>query len=323
MIMRQWYKSYALILSIIFTCSIVDASESILILRSKGQIFEETAQSLSDEIAESFSVREMIVDDSLDQDSLRRIITEISPKMIVLMNNTAINILKQYYKSLPDSIQPIPSLSLMAVYIKKSIQGLDNAMGISYEIPVVTAVTNLRSVLNKPITKIGVVYREFMVDFIKTNREYCKAENIELIEKVAWKEDKDYRSFLKTKLKELLKKDNVEALWIINDNAFLKPDIIRDIWIPLLDKYKIPAIVGVEALVHPNINLGTFAVLPDHSALGIQAAEMIYIASENNWEIVERVVPPLSVYKIVNMNLLLEHFKDENFVLENIDKILQ
>ncbi|MBN1982065.1 MAG: hypothetical protein JW795_11070 [Chitinivibrionales bacterium] len=313
----------AVLFCILTFLGVPQGSESILILRSAGIIFEETAKSLSNEIAENFSVRDVVINETFSIESLQQEISQVSPRLIVLMNNAAIKLYKRYCETLSSSQQPTASLSIMGVYIEKSIEGLKNAAGISYEIPVVTSAANLRSILNMPVTKIGVIYREFMADFFQKNRRYCEAENMWLVERMIAKDENDYPAALEKNLKELLQQEKVEVIWIVNDNVFLKPDLIAQVWKPLLNKYKKPAIVGVESLVQPDIGLGTFAVLPDNIALGIQAAEMIYMASENGWKLTATVVPPLSVTKIVNMKLLTDYFKGKSFKLLNIDKVLQ
>jgi putative ABC transport system substrate-binding protein len=95
-------------------------------------------------------------------------------------------------------------------------------------------------------------------------------------------------------------------------------------WIPCVRKYKIPIVVGVEVLVRPKLNFGTFAVLPDHVSLGIQAAEMVFDLMDNNWEINKsRVDPPLAVYKIINLQQAEKYFTVTEENLKSVDKILK
>ncbi len=175
------------------------------------------------------------------------------------------------------------------------------------------------------ISRVGVIHREFLQDFIDENRKLCKSEGIEIISiSLPNRRNKyKYKTLCKRALKALAKKD-IEALWIPNDNKLLKKEIIKGVWKPMVRKLKIPAVVGVEALAKPKLNLGTFAVLPDHFALGNQAAEMVFEIMENGWRIKEpRVEPPLAIYKIVNLRQVKKYFKIPSLQLKNVDKKLK
>ena len=129
---------------------------------------------------------------------------------------------------------------------------------------------------------------------------------------------------IKIALKELFKGEKIDALWIPNDNVLLEKDIIEDIWIPLLDKYKVPVAVGLEIFVRPELNFGTFAVLPDHFSLGNQVADMIFELKSNSWVFGEKnIEPPISVHKIINYSQAKERFGINDQSLENIDIILK
>ena len=74
----------------------------------------------------------------------------------------------------------------------------------------------------------------------------------------------------------LLKRDS-DALWLLNDDRLLTPQLIADAWLPgLNEKPWRPTIVGAASLVSSANSLGTFAVLPDHTALGAQAASLVF-----------------------------------------------
>jgi hypothetical protein len=207
------------------------------------------------------------------------------------------------------------------VLIKNAIKGIKNIEGISYEIPVVTSVVSLRSVLGIPMKKVGIIHREFLNDFLTQNKAFCKNEGLEIVNVVLPNKSDDYKSLLKKGLKKLLEENKIDVLWVPNDNAFLKQDIIQGIWVPAAKKYKIPVVVGVEVLVNPQLDFGTFAVLPDHVSLGSQAAVMIYEIMDNDWQCDDQKVdPPLAVYKIINITQAKKNYKvtDEN--LKTVDK---
>lgn len=284
--------------------------ESILIIRSPGTNFDDAAKGIVEELGDNVVVNQVLMNTTITSDSIQSVIARYSPKMVVLMDNKAINIFKEYQWNLPDSAVVIPSISLMAVMIEKAIEGMKNAVGISYEIPIVTSAVNLRAVVKKPMRKIGVIYREFMSDFVCRNAEYCRKEGIELVPVVLPNKSFFGYSFrISNGLKKLFCKEKVDALWIPNDNALLKSGLITDEWAPAINKYEKPAIVGVEALVDPRLNMGTFAVLPDHRSLGNQAAGFILEVKDNGWRIKEQNEPNEHNVVPVNKNCKICHFK--------------
>ncbi|HEX2957662.1 MAG TPA: hypothetical protein VHO70_12580, partial [Chitinispirillaceae bacterium] len=230
---------------------------------------------------------------------------------------------KKYQAGLKEGEIAIPSISLMGVFIKDAISDIRNACGISYEIPIVTSIVNLRAVLGSSMKKVGVIHREFLNDFITKNKEFCKMEGIEIVDISLPNKSDNYKKLLKNGLKTLFEK-NIDVLWVPNDNAFLNIEIIRDVWVPAVKKEKKPVVVGVELLVNPKLDFGTFAVLPDHVALGSQAAEMIYDIRDSGWQSEDgRVDPPLAVYKIINLKQARNNFNVSDEKLKVIDKTVK
>ena len=75
--------------------------------------------------------------------------------------------------------------------------------------------------------------------------------------------------------------------------------------------------------MNPQVGMGAFAVLPDHVALGAQAAELVFEAQDNGWQLEERVEQPLSVNKIANARHMKEFLGVEREGLGSVDKLLE
>ena len=94
---------------------------------------------------------------------------------------------------------------------------------------------------------------------------------------------------------------DVDAFWILNDNELLTKNVILNAWIPGLNKYDKPVIVGVESLVETKFKIGTLSVSPDHYALGVQAASKILDIKYEDWVVKGvDIEQPLSVKKVFN-----------------------
>ena len=308
----------ALCLFCIFLNPLVSYAETILILRPIGPAFDDVQRGLQGNLDSSFTTKVCIKDKSFSIAELKVIIDSTKPRIVLLMDNTMIHLYKEYCKTNPI----IPSVSLMAAMVSKEMAGMKDAEAISYEVPIVTSVVQLRTLLNMTNVNIGIIHREFLADFVKESREWCKKENIELTGYFVPSGNADYGPLLQKGLDYIASgKSKVNMLWVPNDIAFLKPDMIRNIWIPFSQKCNIPIIVGVDKLLSSDASFGTFAVLPDHESLGSQAAEMIGRIKDQGWHIDAKVIePPISIFKIISNEKVSRYEKVNTKMLEQIDK---
>jgi hypothetical protein len=297
----------------------IAGQDVVLTFRQEGKDFEDVYRELQGEV----ELKEVGVEKTSPVSIIADAMKIYMPKVVILMDNSSIVLFRKYQQTLKEDDKIVPSIALMGVMVKAAIRDIKKASGISYEIPIVTSIVSLRSVLGIKMKKVGVVHREFLKGFMEENAAFCKKEGIKVVNIALPNKSRNYKSLLEKALKELMKQE-VDALWVPNDNAVLHPAIIKSVWIPCVRKYKIPIVVGVEVLVRPKLNFGTFAVLPDHVSLGIQAAEMVFDLMDNNWEINKsRVDPPLAVYKIINLQQAEKYFTVTEENLKSVDKILK
>jgi ABC-type uncharacterized transport system substrate-binding protein len=304
-------------------CDDVYAKEPLLIIRLEGNALQQAVEGIRAEIKESFLINEMLIDKNTTDNDIALKMKELKPKLVVLMDNIAVSLYKKYQKEIPESSAVVPSVSLMASFMDLSIRDMKNATGIFYEVPLVTSIVNLRSVMpSVPLRNIGVVNREFMDQSVKINRGYCRRENIELISQQI-SENENITAELEKALK-LLKESKIDALWVPNDNKIVNANLLKSVWIPFAEQFEKPIIVGVEVLVQPSFKFGTYAVIPDHVELGKQASEIIFDIRDNHWKAESRdIEQPRSVYKIINMEQAERLFRIDKEKLNNVDKILK
>jgi hypothetical protein len=305
----------ALLLSL---ASLATADESILVFHPAGDKFQETVKGLRDGLGSGYK----IIDKDLAKDAALDVIASNvksnAPKAVILMDNNSIRLWKEYQQKFSDT--STLSVSLMGIMIEKAVSGAKNATGISYEVPGVTVFVNLRSLLSQPLKTVGVIHRASMEDFIQKQSSFCTNENIEL--KTFKVDDKaDAAEGLRKGLEDLLGAKDVDALWVLNDNFFLTPKLLKEVWLPLTAKYKKPVVVGVESLIQSSLNFGVYAVLPDHYALGSQAANLLLEIQDNNWNADGRAVDqPLSVLKYLNSKISRKTLKINEERLKEIDR---
>lgn len=319
-------KPMSFLLLLLATCLPLSAfaKDPILVIRADGREFREVLGGIISEVTDDFTVYDMIVTKTSTSHNIAVKIQNLKPKIAVLMDNKSISLFKKYQNEIKDTSNLIPSISLMGVLIEEAVSDLRNAAGISYEIPAVTSILSIRSVLKEKIETAGVVHRNFLNKFVESNKAVCRKEGIELFDVALPNKSGNMKFLLKKALEELVESKGVQALWVPNDNILLQPDFIQSVWVPYCANNRVPVIVGVDVFVDSKLDFGTFAVLPDHVSLGIQAAEMIYSIRDNGWQVRERKVePPLAVYKIINYKQAKKQFGIIEDALGAIDKVLK
>ncbi len=280
----------------------VYAQVKIIAIFPKGDAVRDVLVNVKEAVGEDIDVVEIEVEKDEQWENISQKALSAKPKAFLLLDNVSIRIYKEYFKEVVEG-DPIPAVSLMAIQIERETSGLP-ILGISYEVPIVTSVVNLRIVSKKSISKVGVIYRDSWEPFIERNKEFCKSENVEL---VGYSIDDDTDGVLgqiKKGIKKLIKKKKVDAIIVLNDNFLLNKKSLTKAWMPKMKKLKIPVIVGVETLVNTNFKMGDFAVIPDNVGLGGQAGNLLFELMDNDWMLDEgRVDPSLSVMKILNRTL--------------------
>lgn len=318
----NYFKKMSLLIITILLVAPTIAKDKLLILQHSGIHYESVYNSLQSEISNDFEIVKVVNDKEMSAKAIKKLLQKEKPKLLVLMNNNNIQSYKTYVKTQPKDAEIIPSISLMAAFIEKEIEGLPNSAGITYEIPIVTSVVNLRSMMSIPKVKLGIIYRDFLRSFIEKNTAYCKAEGIDVKTFYVPQGETRYKELLKIGLKELVKKHGANTIWVPNDPVFLTKDIIQTVWKPFIEEYDVPVIVGVESFLLSEVNFGSFAVLPDHSAMGQQAANIVYSIQDNGWKSDNTLVEaPISIFKVLNFKRAKSHI--DTTEVPNVDKIIQ
>jgi hypothetical protein len=306
--------------------SIVDpparGSPRIFIAMPDSAHFLDVRKSLVSEVRKSFDVVTFIVTPRTSSDDLASAIQRVHPVCLVLMNNETMSLLAKYEWAHPEQRAP-PTVLLMASLIEELQTALKNATGIAYEVPGVTAFVNLRSIIRMPVTRVGVIYRPALRRFVERQRGPAAGEHIEMVA-VAVASEVGAEG-LRDALDSLVKDQNVDAVWMLNDNALVRDAQFRDeAWRAELNESNVPLIVGAANLVNPAFPLGTLAVVPDHEALGLQASNLIFELAEDHWNVEAHPVElPLSVKTVVDIKMVRARFGLRPDALRHVDRALE
>ncbi len=242
------------------------------------------------------------------------------PSAIVLMNNPTLAAYREFQRRSAKQRFP-PALVVMTSFFVEQPRATSTT-GISYEVPLITVVTNLRRLMADPIRRIGIVTRSTLRDFVEKQVALAAREHILAVtEEVSVQPN---AAEVKRALRRL--KEHCDAVWVLNDDQLLTPRLITDGWLPGMNERPwVPAIVGAASLVVPATGFGTFAVLPDHTALGTQAANMILELADNEWVLPADmdVELPLSTVSTIDLVQARERFVLRPEALHMVDRVLR
>lgn len=275
---------------------------------------------LSDEVGGAFGLVALRVTSRDASHAIARAIEHHEPRALVLMNNPTVAAYREYLAR-TDAVRGLPAVVLMTSFLDTAELEAIGAAGISYEVPLISVVTNLRQIVATPVERVGVVYRRPLAPFMTKQRALAQREQIRVVEAVVSPSPND--SELKRALRLL--KPKVDALWVLNDDRLLTPSLIARGWLPgLNEKPWRLTIVGVPSLVSAALSFGTFAVLPDHTALGAQAANLVLEIAESGWALPHPgVSEPLSTTTTIDLTQARERFTLRRGALSHVDRIVE
>ena len=295
---------------------------TLLIAMPTSSNFVDVRKSLVSEVQKNFNIRTFTVGPQTKANDIAAEIHSVKPDCLVLMNNATMNLYRQYQLADPTAAMP-PTVLLMASFVEEAQPLIRRSTGIAYEVPGVTAFVNLRSVTTTPINRIGVIYRPAFRKLVERQTALAVREHVEVIS-VSVPNDVTAAG-LREALRDLAKNKKVDAIWMLNDNILVRDEgFLDDAWRAVTSDAKLPLIVGVSNFVNPSAPFGALAVVPDHEALGLQAANLIFDLSDNDWRVEGRPVElPLSVKTVVDVNMVRASFGLRPDALRHIDKALE
>jgi hypothetical protein len=285
--------------------------------------FQATRRALISELGRAFDAATFIVTPRTTSAELAAALEAAAPACVVLMNNATVQLYRDYQRARPGARFP-PAVVVMTSFLEDVRRELVRATGISYEIPGVTALVNLRTVIQAPVSRVGVVHGRQLAGYIDRQRALAAKEHITLLSAEV-NGDQPSLSEIRNALGSLRREHQIDALWVLNDNRLLKgAQFLAEAWMPGLEALNVPVVVGAAPLVNSRTPFGTFAVLPDHAALGVQAANLILSLADDGWRIAQHPIElPLSTITVLDVAQARERFGLRAGALDRIDRLIE
>jgi hypothetical protein len=293
---------------------------TVLVLRKSTVNMDSFVHGMVGELEPDFNVAALVVARETTVDALGLAISQRKPDAIVILDNPTAELYRLYQEAYPTRTHP-PSIIVMALFVEQTAARIRNATGIAYEVPAVTSLGRLRSTITSPVIRVGVIHRPQFAEFVAAQARIASIEGFEIVPyEVSQKPGVgQVRKGLTT-----LGKLGVDALWVLNDNVLLTPEVLVGAWLPLMRRLERPVVVGVSSLLRTDPPVGSFAVLPDHESLGMQAAELIYELQDANWA-VARTPPqlPIAVETVLNKPVMERTGGLQAGAIDQIDEIIE
>lgn len=296
-----------------------DGFESILVILPASSAAEQALKGLKYEIEEDFDVATLTVDKSTKVVDLAKAIEVVQPKAVVLMNNPTLALYYHYQKSLGGKAPP--ALAMLSSFLTNVVGKLENTGGIIYEVPAVTVFPSMRDYITRKIERVGVIHRPALSDFVAKQNDLAKAANIEII--AVEITDSPVANDVEAAMRKL-RKQNIDALWVLNDNKLLAPNVLPGWRNAFKAGPALPVVVGIRPLIDPKHHFGSFAILPSYEGLGSQAGEMLLNWADDDWQGVNGdVQEPVAVEVVVDIGEVRKHFNLKEEMLGSIDVIVE
>ncbi len=297
---------------------------AVLSPKTDQQVFEDAMEGLSQGLEGECELVKMTIERETSLRELKSFFDATRPNLIVLMDNKAVTLYRSFQNAYQDQKPFAPSVILMTLYADKLVDTIENAMTVEYQIPAVMSLVYFRSLLKNNMKKAGVLYRRETAYFFEKQKLGCAREGIELVGVMV----DEFHNKIKPRrvragLNQLIHKDKIDVLLILDDNSLLSRNLLQKAWIPILHAQDLPTIVGNEHFVSEQDLIGNFAVIPDSFALGDQTAQIILDIKERNWSLEGNPIrEPVSVRKLLNIGKLPEYLLNRAS-LEEVDRVIE
>lgn len=295
-------------------------ASAVLVLMPRSPSAEATLLGLRDELGEEYDFIPQIIEDTTRAQDIAGFIRDASPSAVVLMNNPTLRLYRTFQETAPPEMVRLPVVAVLSSFLRETSAGIKNLTGVIYEVPLVTSLVNLRALLRQPVKRIGVLHRPAFRAFVEEQRGLAEAEGFEVIGLEIQPTAED----VKNGIAKLRQDEKVDAIWVLNDNALLDRDKLTRGWLPAFKKNKTPVVVNVASLLSKRVDFGTFAVLPDHRALGVQAAGLIGALAERGFNAEGLSLEyPLSVEKVLDVEFARKNLDVEEKQIATVDRLVE
>src|SRR5512142_2773381 len=153
------------------------AARTILVCMPETAQTKEVWKGLNDELSNDYRLVAVRVESSLDARVIAEGIKQYQPSALVLVNNPTVAAYRDYQANTPVLDFP-PAVVVMSSFLERHANQLISTTGVSYEVPLITVMTNLRRLITLKSERVGVVVRAPLREFVRKQVELAVREQV-------------------------------------------------------------------------------------------------------------------------------------------------
>ncbi|MEC9464431.1 MAG: hypothetical protein VX834_01510 [Myxococcota bacterium] len=326
--MHRYSALSACALAIFMLPALAWGGDTVLVLMPETEDSQLTRAGLEEELGHELRVHVAWVGPESSADSVAAALEQSKPKAVVLKGALA----EKLYSEVVSSLHASPRRGSQALVIPPSVvitasheasrTPVPKSVQLSGHVAGVTSFVSLRAITKAPVQRVGVVYRTGAEPFVQAQAELAAREKIELVARSV--QTAQLKDGLAKRLHELIHDEKVDALWVLDDDVMLQAELIKSAWLPALREHAKPVVVNSPRLMNARAGLGMFAVLPDHLAIGVRAADKILDLRDENWRIAKGdVANALSVRKVLLLSVHRDHLALRSGIFGQMDQVIK
>lgn len=207
------------------------------------------------------------------QGNLNNKINEVSPDLLVVLDNPSVRMVNKYFKN---SNKSIPTVVSMGLNFEQDYSKAKNFCGIAYEVSPIKLINETKKLLpHKKINKVLTFYRgnRFRQAMTKAEEMFKNAKvqftAIDLDKAI---NGKSYTEFLESNGKWLI--DQHDVVIVQMDSKLITADSFFSTWKKLSYQTKTPFVIGTNKLARVDYNFAVLGMGPELSSMGEQIASM-------------------------------------------------
>jgi putative ABC transport system substrate-binding protein len=294
----------------------------LLVAMPDSPTFHLVRRSLIGELKDDFDISTFLVPPRMTLPEFARRLEQQRPRALVVMDNPVLALYRAHAARTAAGNPVPPAVVLMTSFLQE-LAPVPGVTGVAYEVPAVTALSQLRAIVKAPVRRVAVLHRPGFRSLVARQAALAAREQIALVPFEVRGEPTPGE--IRNVLQHIRRASDIDALWMLNDNALLgDSDFRAATWRAEIPRFRIPVIVGLPNLVTGQDRFGDFAVVPDHEALAVQTAQLIFKLAASDWRTDAHPIElPISTLTLANLARLAQLAGLQPHAEERIDHVVR
>jgi hypothetical protein len=274
--------------------SFVDARPSILVAYDDRRLYKEIAGGLKSEIT--------VMNPEIKEHKISTVaglysaVESFAPQIVIILGENAAEMYKSYVLTRGPEKNNLPSIMVIPRYVKK-LDSIPNNFGIYYEVPIALCVEKLSALTGKKISRVGIIHREYLSPFIRQNKTACQKIGLTIVNYALPDADPNLTYDINKYLHTLKRADLVDALYIPNDEALLRPSVMQNSWKLTLLKFPMLVVVCNRSYLESSEGMSTLCITPDYRSIGAAVGKKAKQIEGAQWKLTSTGLTQATYYR--------------------------